>query len=64
MSKIRESVVKGDRIIKMDPGFCFGEDEVWLYEVMQYSNRIAFDHKQLYLEDQKRKHYAVREHNS
>ena len=45
---IRESIIKGDNTIRMHPELIFGEDEVWLYEVMLNSKRIAFVPEQLY----------------
>ncbi|MBR0342872.1 MAG: glycosyltransferase [Oscillospiraceae bacterium] len=45
---VRESIVIGDNIVKMHPELYFGEDEVWLYEVIKNSKRIAFVPMQLY----------------
>ena len=44
----RESVIKDGNVIKMHSDLFFGEDEVWLYEVLQNSRRVSFVPEQLY----------------
>ena len=38
----KEAVVHGEKIILMDSAFSYGEDEVWLYEVLQGCKKISF----------------------
>ena len=44
----REVIFREHGPILMDPSLSFGEDEVWLYEVLQGCNRISFLPKALY----------------